>query len=111
MTYKYIHVVKDAAEQWTRQMTATECLEVFTAVNQHCNMQRTKVIGTSFYLLFYQGPALIETSSELIHTGHMLKVSASGWTQDRVLYLFDHQLIYCKKVWCETTHFLDYYYI
>ncbi|KAK2176919.1 hypothetical protein NP493_631g01052 [Ridgeia piscesae] len=45
----------------------------------------------------WQGTDLIDTSSELIHSGELMKVNSSGWSQDRVFFLFDHQMIYCKK--------------
>ena len=40
---------------------------------------------------------MLEKSSELIHSGDVIKTS-SGSSQDRVMFLFDHQLVYCKKV-------------
>ena len=45
-----------------------------------------------------KGADLIETSSELIHSGELIKVNSSGWSQDRVFFLFDRQMVYCKKV-------------
>lgn len=45
-----------------------------------------------------QGEDLIERSSDLITSGELTKVNSSGWHQDRVFFVFDHQLIYCKKV-------------
>lgn len=40
---------------------------------------------------------MLERSSELIHSGDVIKTS-NGSSQDRVMFLFDHQLVYCKKV-------------
>lgn len=45
----------------------------------------------------WEGPDLLETSSELIYSGELSKVNSSGWTQERYFFLFDHQLIYCRK--------------
>lgn len=45
-----------------------------------------------------QGPDLLEDSSELIYAGEMNKVNSAGWSQERNFFLFDHQLVYCKKV-------------
>ncbi|KAK3095993.1 hypothetical protein FSP39_021809 [Pinctada imbricata] len=45
----------------------------------------------------WQGANLIEESSELIYSGEMYKVNSAGWSQERCFFLFDHQLIYCKK--------------
>lgn len=36
-------------------------------------------------------------SSELIHSGELTRTSKQGKTQQRTFFLFDHQLIYCKK--------------
>ncbi|CAH3015945.1 unnamed protein product [Porites evermanni] len=36
------------------------------------------------------------SSSELIHSEDVIKTSKGG-SQDRVMFLFDHQLVYCKK--------------
>ena len=41
---------------------------------------------------------MTEVSSELIHYGDMHKINSGGWHQERTFFLFDHQLIYCKKV-------------
>ena len=46
---------------------------------------------------FLKGEAVLEKSSELIHSGDVIKTS-NGSSQDRVMFLFDHQLVYCKKV-------------
>ncbi|XP_062567864.1 uncharacterized protein LOC134230096 isoform X2 [Saccostrea cucullata] len=45
----------------------------------------------------WQGPDLLEDSSELIFAGEMNKVNSAGWSQERNFFLFDHQLVYCKK--------------
>ncbi|XP_074658015.1 uncharacterized protein LOC141910991 [Tubulanus polymorphus] len=46
----------------------------------------------------WEGPDLLDTSSELIHQGDLSKVTlSSGWAKDRVFFLFDNQLVYCKK--------------
>ena len=44
-----------------------------------------------------KGEDVLERSSELIHSGDVIKTS-NGSSQDRVMFLFDHQLVYCKKV-------------
>ena len=50
------------------------------------------------FVLIVQGPDLLEDSSELIYAGEMNKVNSAGWSQERNFFLFDHQLVYCKKV-------------
>ena len=48
-----------------------------------------------------QGPDVVETSSELIYSGELSKISAHGWLHERVFFLFDHLMVYLKKV-CRT---------
>ncbi|KAL3848612.1 hypothetical protein ACJMK2_019461 [Sinanodonta woodiana] len=43
------------------------------------------------------GPDLLEKSSELIYSGELFKINSAGWSQERYFFLFDHQLIYCRK--------------
>ncbi|CAH1781209.1 unnamed protein product [Owenia fusiformis] len=45
----------------------------------------------------WDGPGILETSCELIYTGELHKVNSSGWSQERMFFLFDHTLIYTKK--------------
>ncbi len=44
----------------------------------------------------WEGPSAIETCNELIKEGLLIKISA-GNTQERMFYLFDNLLVYCKK--------------
>ncbi|XP_031568880.1 uncharacterized protein LOC116303475 [Actinia tenebrosa] len=44
----------------------------------------------------WEGDNVLERSSELFCSGEVYKVS-NGTTQERICFLFDHQLIYCKK--------------
>ncbi|GFS54750.1 hypothetical protein TNIN_484321 [Trichonephila inaurata madagascariensis] len=44
----------------------------------------------------WEGPDVLDTSSVLIHYGEVTRVSSS-WSRDIYLFIFDHQLIYCKK--------------
>ncbi len=37
-------------------------------------------------------------SSQLVHSGEVVKFS-KGKAQDVTLFLFDHQLVYCRKVY------------
>lgn len=37
------------------------------------------------------------TSSELIHSGELSKLTSGGRLAERSFFLFDHQLIQCKK--------------
>jgi len=40
---------------------------------------------------------MLTHSSELIHSGELSKLSSAGRLTDRHFFLFDHQLIQCKK--------------
>lgn len=46
-----------------------------------------------------QGDDILDRSSELIYTGEMSWIyQPYGRSQQRVFFLFDHQLVMCKKV-------------
>ncbi|XP_026681638.1 uncharacterized protein LOC103511644 [Diaphorina citri] len=45
----------------------------------------------------WEGEDLIETSSQLIHQGEVIRVTSGMWTNTITLFLFDHQLVYCKR--------------
>ncbi|XP_060603155.1 uncharacterized protein LOC132756174 isoform X3 [Ruditapes philippinarum] len=45
----------------------------------------------------WEGPDLLEGSSELIFSGELNKINTAGWSQERFFFLFDHQVVYCKK--------------
>ncbi|KDQ95466.1 Spermatogenesis-associated protein 13 [Zootermopsis nevadensis] len=45
----------------------------------------------------WEGEDLIENSSQLIHQGEVVRVTTGMWTNNITLFLFDHQLVYCKK--------------
>ena len=47
--------------------------------------------------LMLQGEDLIEVSSQLIYQGEAVRVTTGMWTNNITLFLFDHQLVYCKK--------------
>lgn len=51
----------------------------------------------------FQGENVLERSSELIHSGEVSKSFNGTTAQERVCFLFDHQLIYCKKVCLDLT--------
>ena len=56
------------------------------------------VCGEDWCDLWTQGDDLVATSSELIYSGELMKVSMHGWHQDRFFFLFDHLMVYLKKV-------------
>ncbi|KAG8036655.1 hypothetical protein G9C98_003977 [Cotesia typhae] len=45
----------------------------------------------------WEGEDLIEVSSQLIFQGDAVRVTTGMWTNNITLFLFDHQLVYCKK--------------
>lgn len=45
----------------------------------------------------WEGEDLIEVSTQLIHQGEMVRMTTGLWTSNIMLFLFDHQLVYCKK--------------
>lgn len=46
---------------------------------------------------FCQGEDVLSRSSELIHSGELMRMIRPGKTQQRSCFLFDHQLVFCKK--------------
>ncbi|XP_029313744.1 spermatogenesis-associated protein 13 [Cottoperca gobio] len=48
-------------------------------------------------ILHWEGPDVLERSSELIHSGELARVVRQGKMQQRSFFLFDHQLVFCKK--------------
>lgn len=49
-----------------------------------------------FYFFISQGTNLTDICSELLLHGNLLKISA-GNIQERVFFLFDNLMVYCKR--------------
>ncbi|KAM9816965.1 spermatogenesis-associated protein 13-like [Neosynchiropus ocellatus] len=45
----------------------------------------------------WQGSNVLDRSSEMIHSGELIRIARRGKIQHRVSFLFDHQLVFCKK--------------
>ena len=45
----------------------------------------------------WEGGGILERSSQLLHQGEVTKGAGSAWPKEVTLFLFDKQLIYCKK--------------
>ncbi|KAL1491966.1 hypothetical protein ABEB36_012477 [Hypothenemus hampei] len=80
-----------------------EALEVMRGVATLIN-ERKRVMESLEKLAAWQqrvdgweGEDLIEMSSQLIRQGEVVKVSTGVWTNNITLFLFDHQVVYCKK--------------
>nr|XP_046226784.1 spermatogenesis-associated protein 13 isoform X2 [Scatophagus argus] len=48
-------------------------------------------------ILHWEGSNVLERSSELIHSGELTRIVRQGKIQQRSFFLFDHQLVFCKK--------------
>ncbi|KAM6971587.1 uncharacterized protein spata13 [Tautogolabrus adspersus] len=48
-------------------------------------------------ILHWEGSNVLERSSDLIHSGELTRVVRQGKMQQRSFFLFDHQLVFCKK--------------
>ncbi|XP_034025411.1 spermatogenesis-associated protein 13 [Thalassophryne amazonica] len=48
-------------------------------------------------ILHWEGSDVLERSSDLIYSGEMNRLIRQGKMQQRSFFLFDHQLIFCKK--------------
>ncbi|XP_015196954.2 uncharacterized protein spata13 isoform X2 [Lepisosteus oculatus] len=56
-----------------------------------------KIAHWQVSIVNWEGPDVLGRSSELIHSGDLTRISRQGKTQQRTFFLFDHQLIFCRK--------------
>lgn len=83
--------------------TVTDALAAMRGVAQMVNERKRrmecleKLVEWQKSIEGWEGPDILETSSVLIHSGEVTRVT-SNWSRDITLFLFDHLLVYCKKV-------------
>ncbi|CAH6829301.1 Spata13 [Phodopus roborovskii] len=56
-----------------------------------------KIARWQVSIVGWEGLDILERSSELIHSGELTKITRQGKSQQRIFFLFDHQLVSCKK--------------
>ncbi|XP_030760451.1 rho guanine nucleotide exchange factor 4-like [Sitophilus oryzae] len=80
-----------------------EALEVMRGVAMLINERKRrmesleKLAGWQQRVEGWEGEDLIELSSQLIYQGEVVRVTSGMWTNNITLFLFDHQIVYCKK--------------
>ena len=45
-----------------------------------------------------QGSDITAANTRLVRQGDLFKISSTGWTRDVILFLYDKELVLCKKV-------------
>ena len=45
-----------------------------------------------------QGSDITASNTRLVRQGDLFKISSTGWTRDVILFLYDKELVLCKKV-------------
>lgn len=82
--------------------TVSQALETMKNVASLINERKRKVESINKIAKWqstiegWEGEDVLERSSELIHSGDVIKTS-KGSSQSCSMFLFDHQLVYCKK--------------
>ncbi|KAM5288011.1 spermatogenesis-associated protein 13 [Ctenodactylus gundi] len=56
-----------------------------------------KIARWQVSIVGWEGLDILDRSSELIHSGELTQITKQGKTQQRTFFLFDHQLVSCKK--------------
>ncbi|XP_045149921.1 spermatogenesis-associated protein 13, partial [Echinops telfairi] len=56
-----------------------------------------KIARWQVSIVGWEGLDILDRSSELIHSGELTKITQQGKSQQRTFFLFDHQLVSCRK--------------
>ncbi|XP_058403843.1 spermatogenesis-associated protein 13 isoform X2 [Diceros bicornis minor] len=56
-----------------------------------------KIARWQVSIVGWEGLDILDRSSELIHSGELTRITKQGRSQQRTFFLFDHQLVSCKK--------------
>lgn len=78
-----LEAMRDVALLVNERKRRMECLE--------------KIASWQITVEGWEGPELLEDSSQLIYQGEVTKGVGSSWPKEVTHFLFDHQLVYCKR--------------
>ncbi|XP_045597764.1 rho guanine nucleotide exchange factor 9 isoform X4 [Procambarus clarkii] len=78
-----LEAMRDVALLVNERKRRMECLE--------------KIASWQITVEGWEGPELLEDSSQLIYQGEVTKGAGGSWPKEVTLFLFDHQLVYCKR--------------
>ncbi|XP_063603642.1 uncharacterized protein LOC134779415 isoform X2 [Penaeus indicus] len=78
-----LEAMRDVALLVNERKRRMECLE--------------KIASWQITVEGWEGPELLEDSSQLIYQGEVTKGVGGSWPKEVTLFLFDHQLVYCKR--------------
>lgn len=79
-------------------VVVTEKLQcVFSWHHEEYDRYFVNLLTLICFATLLQGSNVLERSSELIHSGELTRIVRQGKIQQRSFFLFDHQLVFCKK--------------
>lgn len=96
-------LLKNTDEDHPDYKLVTDALESMRNCANLANERKRRIEALADVMSFQEkvdnwfGPKLSDTSSILIHSGEVSKMTSHTWSQGVQLYLFNHLLLYCKK--------------